>query len=116
MSSFLILVAVYFLSIATFLEWGGFSRQTPVGLWIVYLVFNGAALLVYFILQVILVATTLADRWPIGKFYIFFFDCILFYFISCFSFFALFSFFFSLSFWMVQITKNLYFCYSSFYR
>lgn len=58
--------AVTFLSIATFLNLGPFNYTNPVALWVVFFVFNGAALLIYIILQIILVVNTLDDRWPLG--------------------------------------------------
>lgn len=55
-----------FISIATFKSVASFSSAAPVALWIVEFIFNGACLLIYIILQLILVIRTLDDRWPIG--------------------------------------------------
>jgi hypothetical protein len=54
---------------------GAFKSGNHVGLFIIYFVFNGAAFLIYAILQIILVVNTLEDRWPLGDivFGIFFF-------------------------------------------
>ncbi|KAF9904350.1 Chitin synthase, class 7 [Lobosporangium transversale] len=65
-SSFVVFAAVTFLSIATFLGLGPFKPTNPVALWVVFFIFNGAALLIYVILQIVLVVNTLDDRWPLG--------------------------------------------------
>jgi len=65
-SSFLVFAAVTFLSIATFDKLGPFDPAHPVALWVVFFIFNGAALLIYVILQIVLVVNTLDDRWPLG--------------------------------------------------
>ncbi|KAF9163617.1 Chitin synthase, class 7 [Mortierella sp. AD011] len=65
-SSFVIFLAITFLSIATFESLGPFSATNPVTLWVVFFVFNGACLLIYVILQILLVVNTLDDRWPLG--------------------------------------------------
>ncbi len=54
------------MSVATFLSKAGFSPLNPVALWIVLYVFNGAALVIYVVLQIVLVLNTLDDRWPLG--------------------------------------------------
>lgn len=43
-----------------------FDPLHPVALWVVFFIFNGAALLIYIILQIVLVVNTLDDRWPLG--------------------------------------------------
>ncbi|KAF9949141.1 Chitin synthase, class 7 [Mortierella alpina] len=65
-SSFVVFGAVTFVSIATFLKMGPFDPLKPVALWIAFFIFNGAALLIYVILQIVLVVNTLDDRWPLG--------------------------------------------------
>ncbi|KAF9164203.1 Chitin synthase, class 7 [Actinomortierella ambigua] len=65
-SSFVVFAAVTFLSIATFKDLGPFKREAPIALWIVFFIFNGAAFLIYVILQIVLVVNTLDDRWPLG--------------------------------------------------
>ncbi|KAF9291974.1 Chitin synthase, class 7 [Mortierella alpina] len=65
-SSFVVFAAVTFLSIATFNKLGPFDPLHPVALWVVFFIFNGAALLIYVILQIVLVVNTLDDRWPLG--------------------------------------------------
>lgn len=64
-----------FIAIATFKNIASFSSSSPVALWIVEFIFNGACVLIYIILQLILVIRTLDDRWPIGDiiFGVFFF-------------------------------------------
>lgn len=65
-SSLVVFGAVFFLSIATFQKMAGFDPLRPVPLWIVLYVFNGAALGIYVVLQIVLVTNTLDDRWPLG--------------------------------------------------
>ncbi|KAB5593459.1 Chitin synthase export chaperone [Ceratobasidium theobromae] len=56
----------FFVSIATFKGFAGFSYTKPVGLYIVYLLWPVLCVVVYIVLQFILVLRTLDDRWPIG--------------------------------------------------
>ncbi|CAG8488747.1 8437_t:CDS:2 [Paraglomus brasilianum] len=65
-SSFVVFAAVAFLALATFNNIGPFDALKPMALWVVMYGFNGAALIIYIILQVILVLNTLDDRWPLG--------------------------------------------------
>jgi hypothetical protein len=65
-SSLVVFAAVFTLSIATFTNKAGFSSLNPVALWIVLYIFNGAALAIYIVLQIVLVLNTLDDRWPLG--------------------------------------------------
>lgn len=65
-SSFVVFLSVAFLSIATFQKIGPFDPLHPVALWVVFFIFNGAALCIYVILQIVLVVNTLDDRWPLG--------------------------------------------------
>jgi len=58
--------AVFFIAIATFKSIAGFSPSKPLALWIIMFIFNGACVVVYITLQLILVIRTLGDRWPIG--------------------------------------------------
>ena len=66
LSSLFVFLASGFIAIATFKNIASFSRSSPVALFIVEFVFNGACVLIYIILQLILVIRTLDDRWPIG--------------------------------------------------
>ncbi|KAF9331508.1 Chitin synthase, class 7 [Podila minutissima] len=65
-SSLVVCAAVAFLSIATFRNMSPFDPLHPVALWVVFFIFNGASLLIYVILQIVLVVNTLDDRWPLG--------------------------------------------------
>ncbi|ORX64183.1 hypothetical protein K493DRAFT_327538 [Basidiobolus meristosporus CBS 931.73] len=66
-STALITLVVFILSIGTFKDWAPWlNSQEPVLLWLIYYVLNGAALVLYFILQVVLILNTLVDRWPLG--------------------------------------------------
>ncbi|KAK9721717.1 Chitin synthase, class 7 [Basidiobolus ranarum] len=66
-SSLLILAMVTFISFATFENlFEVFDSTKPLALWIVYFFFNGAAMCIYFILQILLVVNTLDDLWPLG--------------------------------------------------
>ncbi|OAQ22964.1 hypothetical protein K457DRAFT_54797, partial [Linnemannia elongata AG-77] len=66
LSSFVVFAAVTFVSIATFKDMSPFDKKNPIALWIIFFIFNGAALLIYVILQIVLVVNTLDDRWPLG--------------------------------------------------
>jgi len=56
----------FFISIATFKEFAGFSYAKPLGLWIIYLLWPLICVIIYIVLQLVLVIRTLEDRWPIG--------------------------------------------------
>lgn len=56
----------FIVALSTFLNVAGSSSSSPIGLWIVYFLFNGVAALVYFVTQVALVVKTLEDAWPLG--------------------------------------------------
>jgi hypothetical protein len=63
----LIFFTVSFLvSLATFKDWVGLGPNHTVGLFVVVYIVNALCLLVYVVMQVILVANTLQDRWPLG--------------------------------------------------
>ncbi|CAJ0847538.1 3040_t:CDS:10 [Entrophospora sp. SA101] len=66
LSSLFVFGAVTFLSVATFLSKAGLNPLRPFILWIILYVFNGAALVIYIVLQIVLVFKTLEDRWPLG--------------------------------------------------
>ncbi|KAI9317557.1 chitin synthase III catalytic subunit [Dichotomocladium elegans] len=54
------------IAIATFNNVGPFRYESPIALWIVYFFCNGAAFVIYVLTQLVLIAFTLEDRWPIG--------------------------------------------------
>jgi hypothetical protein len=56
----------FFLSIATFKEFVGFSYKTPIALWIIYFLWPAICAAIYVVSQLVLVIRTLDDRWPIG--------------------------------------------------
>lgn len=65
--SCLVLFAVgFFIAIATFKGFAGFSFAKPVALWIVFLLWPLVCMPIYIVSQLILVFRTLEDRWPIG--------------------------------------------------
>lgn len=64
--SLLIFGGMYFLTLGTFLGFAGLSPKNTLPLYIIFLIFNPAAILLYFILQLVLVFYSLEDRWPIG--------------------------------------------------
>ncbi|RKP07400.1 chitin synthase III catalytic subunit [Thamnocephalis sphaerospora] len=66
LSSLAIAVITAFIAIGTFKGIAGLDPQKPIALWIIYFIFNGAAFVIYVILQVVLVLNTLDDRWPLG--------------------------------------------------
>ncbi|KAK9694506.1 Chitin synthase, class 7 [Basidiobolus ranarum] len=66
-SSLVVFGLVYATTIGTTLSWTtGFSPDKPYVLWVIYWIFNPAAVFIYFVLQVILVVGTLQERWPLG--------------------------------------------------
>jgi hypothetical protein len=58
--------ASFFIAIATFKGYVGFSNSKPTALWIVYILWPLACTVIYVVSQLILVFRTLEDRWPIG--------------------------------------------------
>jgi len=61
--AFIISLAV---SLFTFKNLAGLGPTNTVGLFVVLYLLNGICLLIYTIMQIILVANTLQDRWPLG--------------------------------------------------
>ena len=53
-------------SLLTFLGKGGLNPQNTTGLFVVLFIFNAIFLVVYLVMQIVLVANTLQDRWPLG--------------------------------------------------
>lgn len=56
----------FFVSIATFKNIAGFKYASPIGLWIIYILWPLICTVIYVVLQLVLVFRTLEDRWPIG--------------------------------------------------
>lgn len=56
----------FFIAIATFKQFFGFSYTSPIALYIIYMIWPLICVPVYIISQLILVFRTLEDRWPIG--------------------------------------------------
>ncbi|KAI8099539.1 chitin synthase III catalytic subunit [Halteromyces radiatus] len=65
-TSFAVFFIVGFVGMATFNNVGPFNCTYPIGLWVIYFIFNGACFMIYLISQLFLVAYTLDDRWPLG--------------------------------------------------
>ncbi|KAL5534756.1 CHS7 [Sanghuangporus baumii] len=55
-----------FVAIATFKQFAGFKYTSPIGLFIVYILWPLICTVVYVVSQLVLVFRTLEDRWPIG--------------------------------------------------
>ncbi|KAI1642500.1 chitin synthase export chaperone [Daldinia loculata] len=66
LSSFAAFVVSFLVSLATFKSWAGMGPANTVGLFTVLYLLNGVQLLIYVALQILLVARTLEDRWPLG--------------------------------------------------
>jgi len=66
LSSLFIFAVGYFIAMATFLSIGPFSPSSQMPLYILYIVFNLACLIIYVILQIVLVVNTLDEYWPLG--------------------------------------------------
>ena len=58
--------AAFFIAIATFKGFVGFTNSKPLALWIIYILWPLACTVIYIVSQLILVFRTLEDRWPIG--------------------------------------------------
>ncbi|KAK9764040.1 Chitin synthase, class 7 [Basidiobolus ranarum] len=66
-SSGVIALITFIVSIGTFHNISdALNPDKPTGLWVLYFVLNGACILVYFILQVILIFSSLDNLWPLG--------------------------------------------------
>lgn len=65
-SCFVLFAVGFFLAIATFKSFAGFSYKKPIALWIVYILWPIVCVPIYIVSQLILVFRTLEDRWPIG--------------------------------------------------
>jgi hypothetical protein len=68
-------VISFAISLLTFKGWAGLGPMNTTGLFVVLYLVNGIELLIYVVMQVILVANTLQDRWPLAHiaFGVFFF-------------------------------------------
>lgn len=66
LTSVVMCVVSFIISLLTFKSWGGLSPTNTVGLFIVLYVFNAICLAVYVAMQLFLVVNTLEDRWPLG--------------------------------------------------
>ncbi|KAJ7593886.1 chitin synthase export chaperone [Mycena floridula] len=65
-SCLVLFAAGFFLAIATFQSFAGFSYKKPLALWIIYILWPLVCVPVYIVSELILVFRTLDDRWPIG--------------------------------------------------
>jgi hypothetical protein len=66
LSSLVMFIISFAVSLLTFKGWAGLSPTNTTGLFIVLYIINAICLAVYFVMQVILVVNTLQDRWPLG--------------------------------------------------
>ncbi len=68
-------VISFAVSLLTFKGWAGLGPMNTMGLFVVLYLVNAIQLFIYVVMQVILVANTLQDRWPLGDiaFGVFFF-------------------------------------------
>ncbi|KAJ5434584.1 Chitin synthase III catalytic subunit [Penicillium cf. griseofulvum] len=56
----------FVISLATFKSWGSMGPQNTTGLFVVLYLLNAISIAVYLVMQLLLVANTLDDRWPLG--------------------------------------------------
>lgn len=56
----------FVISLLTFKSWGGLGPQNTIGLFVVLYLFNAICVSFYIAMQLLLVANTLDDRWPLG--------------------------------------------------
>jgi hypothetical protein len=66
LGSLIMFVISFAVSLLTFKGWAGLSPTNTTGLFVVLYIINAIMLAVYFVMQVLLVANTLQDRWPLG--------------------------------------------------
>jgi len=66
LGSLIMFVISFAVSLLTFKGWAGLSPTNTTGLFIVLYIINALCLGVYFVMQLLLVANTLQDRWPLG--------------------------------------------------
>ncbi|RKO97059.1 hypothetical protein CXG81DRAFT_9391 [Caulochytrium protostelioides] len=66
LTSLIMFVITYIVSIATFKNTAGLNSSNPVGLFVLFFVLPLVFTLIYLVLQIILVVNTLDDRWPLG--------------------------------------------------
>lgn len=66
LGSLLMFVITFAVSLLTFKGWAGLSPTNTTGLFVVLYIINAICVAVYFVMQIILVANTLQDRWPLG--------------------------------------------------
>ncbi|KAI0481268.1 chitin synthase III catalytic subunit [Xylariaceae sp. FL0804] len=59
-------VLSFLVALGTFMSWAGMGPTRTVGLFAVLYLLNGVQLVIYLGMQVLLVARTLEDRWPLG--------------------------------------------------
>jgi hypothetical protein len=75
LSSLVMFIITGAVSLLTFKSWGGLSPENSIGMFVVLYIVNAICILVYVCLQVMMVWSTLTDRWPLGDiaFGVFFF-------------------------------------------
>lgn len=56
----------FVISLATFKSWGSMGPHNTTGLFVVLYLLNAISIAVYLAMQLLLVANTLDDRWPLG--------------------------------------------------
>lgn len=66
LSSLVIFGVCFFVTVATFKDIAGFDHTKPTGLYITYLIYPAACVVIYAVSQLVLVIRTLDDRWAIG--------------------------------------------------
>ena len=56
----------FVIALLTFKSWGGLGPENTVGLFVVLYLLNAICVAIYIVMQLLLVANTLDDRWPLG--------------------------------------------------
>ncbi|EPS25800.1 Chitin synthase export chaperone [Penicillium oxalicum] len=65
-SSAVMFALTFIIALMTFKSWGGLGPSNTMGLFIVLYLLNAIAVAIYIVMQLLLVANTLDDRWPLG--------------------------------------------------
>lgn len=66
LTSAVMFVVSFLISLLTFKSWGGMSPTNTIALFVVLYILNAISLAIYLVMQLLLVMNTLEDRWPLG--------------------------------------------------
>ncbi|KAJ1988732.1 Chitin synthase, class 7 [Dimargaris cristalligena] len=67
LSSLVIFGITFFIAVGTFLNVAGLKSTEPMGVFIIWFIFNSVCLGIYLLSQIVLVVNTLDEYWPLGN-------------------------------------------------